>query len=679
MSEQQLPIININNLSVADFANGALFGSAGAYEVLTGRARVSVDPSSPAVANVFDIEIAQVGADGRVSALTDLWILRPKDVTKANGTVLFEFVNRGNKRCLQFFNNGAPSNRPTTLSDAGNGFLLKQGYTLVIAGWQGDVLPGDERMTIQVPAAITQDGGPFARIKAEFIVDTAGVTCLPLSGKTGTYSYPVRTLDQAHAQLQRRRYAHSAPQLIETSRWSFTQVLGNGGGLARGDVQAGEQALVSSSNHIYLPESFESGWIYELTYEASKPLVFDMGFVAVRELISFFKHDTSVQNPLNRGGLLPTAAIGWGRSQSGRCIRDFIYRGFNADAQGRKVFDGMLPHISGAGKTMLNRFANLVIAASRQYEDNLNPADRFPFSYAESCDHFTGKVDAILKRPGTDPLIIHTQTASEYWYRRGSLLHTDTQGNDLELPQGVRYYYWASSQHWSDPKPAKPPLGICTNHQNIVSTVAFFRSTLTLMRQWIEGEAPPPSRYPRRSDGTLVSFDRWRKQFPVVPGLMLPKTPNNLGFVDYGEAFDRGAPAPAEPTVDHERQYPILVPAVDFDGNDQAGLRAPMVVVPLGSYTGWNLRNRGFGYGALHDFSGSYIPFPESQEEAQMTGDPRPSILARYPTAQCYLAAIRTAAENLKAEGFYLQEDVEFAVEMAANYGAVNHLHGLKS
>jgi hypothetical protein len=671
------PSISIADLKTKDLADGASFGDVGAYEMLSGRATISVDPADLSVSHAFDIALAERDPTGMVSAQTDVWILRPRDASRGNGTILFEFVNRGNKRCLQFFNNGAPSNRPSTPADAGNGFLMRQGYTVVIAAWQGDVLPGDGRMTVKVPEALGAEAPLSARIKVEFICDAPGITCLSLSGKTGTYSYPARTLDQDAAVLQRRRYPHSEAETIGSDRWSFTQVLGNGGGLARGDVQGGEQALVPSASHIHLPEGFQQGWIYELTYEATRPLVFDMGFIAVRELISFLKTERSDANPLFAGGLLPKFAIAWGRSQSGRCIRDFIYRGFNADAAGRRVFDGMIPHISGAGKTMLNRFANLVVAASRQYEDNLNPADRFPFSYAMSRDHITGREDAILKRPETDPLVIHTQTASEYWYRRGSLVHTDSQGNDLELPENVRYYYWASSQHWSDPTPAKPPLGICTNHQNVVSTVAFFRGTLTLMQKWLEGNPPPPSLYPKRENGTLVPFETWRANFPTIPGTLLPREPNRLFDVDYGADFDTGAAAPADPAVDTSLKYAVLVPATDADGNDRAGLLAPMVQVPLGTYTGWNLRNRGYGYGALHDFSGSYIPFPETAEEREMTGDPRLAILERFSSPQEYTQAIRRVAEDLCAEGFYHPEDVEFATAMSRRFGAVNHLHSL--
>ena len=97
--------------------------------------------------------------------------------------------------------------------------------------------------------------------------------------------------------------------------------------------------------------------------------------------------------------------------------------------------------------------------------------------------------------------------------------------------------------------------------------------------------------------------------------------------------------------------YTVLVPAVDRDGNDIAGVRAPMVEAPLGTYCGWNLRARGFGHGAMHEFSGSYLPLPETPEERRMTGDPRRSILERYPNVGAYVEAITAAARQLVETG----------------------------
>lgn len=130
-----------------------------------------------------------------------------------------------------------------------------------------------------------------------------------------------------------------------------------------------------------------------------------------------------------------------GRSQTGRCLRDFVHRRFNAEAAGRRVFDGIMPHAAGASRKWLNhRFAAPIVSGGQQYEDHCNPADSFPFSYAWSTDHLTRGQDAIPKHPETDPLVIHTQTATEYRNRRGSLVHTDAQGNDLRQRDTVRIF-----------------------------------------------------------------------------------------------------------------------------------------------------------------------------------------------------------------------------------------------
>jgi hypothetical protein len=239
----------------------------------------------------------------------------------------------------------------------------------------------------------------------------------------------------------------------------------------------------------------------------------------------------------------------------------------------------------------------------------------------------------------------------------------------------VRIYFWSSSQHWSDPAPSHPPKGVCRNYQNAVATSAFFRATLVLMDEWARnGRAPPDSLIPRRSDGTLVPFAAWQQAFPVIPGVALPGRPNDLPFVDYGPDFATGGAAAEPPTVDFSRAYAVLVPAVDADGNDTAGLRAPMVAAPLATYTGWNLRVAGHGAGALHDFSGSTIPLPETAEERELTGDPRPAILERYRDRDAYAGAIRAAAADLAAARFLLAEDVERAAEAAADWGRSRHV-----
>jgi hypothetical protein len=659
------------------FAGGHAFGDAGAYERLTGRVLFAVDPNDPAQADIVDIDKAPRDANGRVRFEADFMILKPLD--GGNRRVFFDYGNRGHKRALQFFNDAPHSNDPLTLDHAGNGYLMRRGYAVAWLAWEGDILPGDGRMVLDVPIA-TENGQPITgRIRSEIIVDAPWTASMPLSGRVAAWSYPA--VSKAFATLTRRRYPYDPPETIPPSEWDFALEV-QGAGAESGGA---ESAIVPADNFIHYKSGFQPGWIYELLYTAKDPKLMGLGHIAVRDFVSFLKYDTSAANPLAGTRM----AYGWGRSQTGRCLRDFVYRGYNADAANRRVFDGIMPHVAGAGRKWLNhRFASPIVSGGQQYEDHFNIADSFPFSYAASVDHLTGREDAILKRPDTDPLVFHTQTATEYWVRRGSLVHTDTSGHDLPQPETVRVYCWSSSQHSANPLLKAPPKGIGQNFSNTVATSMLFRAMLDAMDAWAShGTKPPESRIPTRADGTLIEYARWRRQFPAIPGVMPLAEPNALPLLDFGPDADKGI-LREPPTIVHGRndpdggpglRYAVLVPSVDADGNDVPGVRAPMVAAPLGTYTGWNPRMRGQGYGVQWKFEGSYIPFPNTPSERGATGDPRPSIQERYPDWQSYVAAITEAAQKLVTAGLMLEEDVERCAKAAERWNPSRHAVNLLS
>lgn len=646
----------------SSFAGGHCFGPAGAYETLVGRLDLAVDPEAPPQETVVDLERAPRNAEGMVEFATDFVLLKPVDPEKGNRRLLFEFVNRGHNRTLQTFN-GAPGhhcNRPRTIEDAGDGFLLRRGYSLVWAAWQGDILPGDDRLLLTVPVA-TDNGRPITgRVRSEFIAHQPGIRSFPLSGYGTVRSYPVAAPDRGDAVFTCRQYPWSERFTIPPDKWQFARLEP---AISTGTVYASGHAVVPSATHVFVPAGFQPGWIYELIYTARDPLVLGLGYVAIRELISFLKYGTvdsaGTPNPLGEEALRPETAYCVGRSQSGRVIRDFIYLGFNADSQGRRVFDGAYSHVAGAGRMALNhRWAQPVRLPSFQHEEHYTYADRFPFSYARSVDHLTGATDAILKRPETDPLIIHTQSSTEYWQRHGSLVHTDTRGNDLPQPDTVRIYLLASAQHWPHPRAEQNKRGL-THHFNIISTMPLFRSMLELLDRWAtDGTPPPSSRIPTRTEGTLVTIDEWRAQFPRIPGIVLPREPNRLPLYDYGPDADRGyiSSEPPQPPA-HGEEYPILVPAVDRDGNDIPGIRMPLVQAPVGTYTGWNIRARGYSPGDMASGTGSYIPFPTTAAECEALSDPRVPLEARYGSGGAFLEAVAEAARRLAAEGFLLLEE----------------------
>ncbi|MGE0222264.1 MAG: alpha/beta hydrolase domain-containing protein [Acetobacteraceae bacterium] len=657
------------------FANGHAFGSSGPYERLSGRALFAVDPLADAQRDVVDLDKAPRDDRGLVRFEADCMILKPLDMARGNRRLFYDYGNRGHKRALQFFNDAPHSNDPITLEHAGNGFFMRYGYSVVWVAWEGDMLRGDGRLVLDVPVA-TDNGTPITgRVRVEYIPDGPGATTYPLSGRWAAHSYPTASLDTRDAVFTRRRYPYDTPEVIPPDQWCFAvEQVGLGA-----ETKVPERALVPSDWHIHYPAGFQPGWIYELVYTARDPKVMGLGHVAVRDSVSFLKYDTSDANPLR--GIVH--AYAWGRSQTGRCLRDFVYRGYNADAQGRRVFDGVMPHVAGAGRKWLNhRFASPIVSGGQQYEDHFNIADSFPFSYAWSADHLTGREDAILKRPDTDPLVFHTQSATEYWVRRGSLAHTDTQGNDLPQPESVRIYCWSSSQHGADPLLKAPVSGIGKHFSNNVATSAFFRAMMVAMDAWATDQKPPPnSRIPTRADGTLVDYETWKRQYPVIPGTATLTEPNVLTLLDFGPEADRGI-LQEPPNIVHGRndpdgapglRYTVLVPSVDADGNDIPGVRAPMVQAPLGTYTGWNPRARGWGHGLQWRFEGSYIPFAETPAERVATGDPRPSILERYPDKRAYQAAIVAAAKELVAQRLMLEEDVERCAEAAADWSRPRH------
>ena len=386
--------IRVNVSAREPFAGGVSFGDVGSYERLVGRVEFAVDPADPAYRDIVDLEHAPLNSSGLVEYSSEFYILRPVEITRGNHRLVYDVNNRGNKRILQFFNDAVHSNTPLGREHAGNGFLMRRGYTVVWSGWQGDILPVDGRLTMELPVA-TENGHEITGVvRTEFIADDEGVLSYPLSGNDYTSSYEAVSGDTGSATFTRREYERDRRIPIPAGDWEFA-------------MPDREGRPVPSTSHCYLPAGFKSGWIYELIYTAKNPSVSGLGFAGVRDLISFLHHsdvdDDGTDNPLRQNDAAIEKAYAWGRSQSGRFLREFVYRGFNRDPQGRRVFDAISPHISGAGRVFLNyRFAQPG-RYPRKHADHLFPSDQFPFAYPVTTDPLTGKTDGILKRPETDP------------------------------------------------------------------------------------------------------------------------------------------------------------------------------------------------------------------------------------------------------------------------------------
>jgi hypothetical protein len=637
------------------FANGMSFGESGPYEQIEGRVHFEIDPEEPANQSIVDLEHAPRNSQGLVEYSIDLLILKPVDTARGNRRLVYDVNNRGNLRILQFFNDAVHSNRPNRSEHAGNGFLMRQGYTIVTSGWQGDLLPGDGRFTMDLPVAGKNGEEITGVTRMEFTNDGGTVTWIPLSANNYTRSYETASLDTKNAAFTMREYESDPRQRISPDRWQFAMV----------DV---EYAVIPSAEHCYLPEGFKPGWIYELVYTAKNPTVMGLGFTGVRDLISFLIHDSAdadgTPNPLFENGTGMEKAYAWGRSQSGRFLRDMVYRGFNADIKGRRVFDAISPHVSGGGRIVLNyRFAQPG-RYPRQHSDHVYPSDQFPFAYSVIDDPITGKRDGILKRPETDPLVMHTQTAAEYWERRGSLVHTDSTGNDLGDQKNTRIYLFSGSQHNADPL-GGPDYDSHRYPSNPLNTTPLLRAILVAMDDWAtNGTAPPDNRIPVRAQETAVPAEVVKSNFPAIQNVECPSEPSRLHLQDHGPDFNNGIMSNEPPIVDKSKEYAVLVPQIGADGNEIPGIRTPHVETPIATYTGWNFR-KGSSENALVGVTGSCLPFARTREERRKSGDSRPSLEELYRTREEYARQVKAAVQKLVDQRLLLPEDAEMYVKTA--------------
>ena len=639
--------------SKTPFAAGVSFGNVGPYERLLGMVSFAIDPDEKDLPFICDLEFAPRNLEGLVEFKAVLDIVKPVDLSRGNRKLLFDFSNRGGRGAFTRLNDGGGADVAKE-SYAGNGFLNRQGYTVVCAGWQGDLVYTGNNVVAFLPEA-RQNGQPLRGIvRQEFISDKRGVLSMPVSGAANIQCYPV--LNRATVTLTVREKEAEPRVAVPASEWE----------LAKAKDVDGKIMLTPSNTDLYVKCGFKPGWIYELIYDTEGSRVMGLGFLGLRDLVSFLRHggkdSAGVSNPL--AGAIDKV-YGYGASLAGRVVREFVYEGWNRDAEGRRVFDAVQTH-TGIGRLYFNmRFAQIG-RYPRQHEEHSYPSERYPFNFSPVPDPFTGKVDSVLKRPDTDPLIVHCHTSSEYWERHGSMTHTDPRdGSDVEIPPNVRMYMLAGSPHAAIA--ADNPKWVGQLPPSNFSPQPFLRACFVLMERWAsQGVAPPPSHVPRRSEGQLVSPKEALKKFPKIPSVNLPATPSGLPLWNYGPDFDeRGIMSIFPPEAVPGKEYPIQVPQVDDDGNDLGGVRYPDMQAPIATYIGWALRKAGFAEGELMMTNGCIKAFARTKAEREKLGDPRLSIEERYPSHQAYVEKVKQAVDELAKEGFVLPEDGESYIDAA--------------
>lgn len=593
--------------------DGAAFGKAGPYERIVGKAMFAVDPKRAANEGIFDLTLAPQNKDGLVEFSADIYILRPRDAARGNGTALVEISNRGNKLLLPVFDFAKGSSmHPQTAAGFGDRFLLEQGFTLVWIGWEFDVPKKPYALRLDAPVATEQGKTITGLIRSEWI-GSKPVKTISLGDRT-QIGYAVADPDDPANVMYVRDRVDAPRAKVPGAAWKF-----------------------SGESYVTMLEGFTPGRIYEIVYRAKNPVVAGVGFAAVRDFVSYLKHGDA-KTDLGEQGSSLKRALGFGISQDGRWLRHFLYEGFNADEKGRMVFDGVWAHVGGAGRGNFNaRFAQ----PSRDGQPFMNvlyPVDIPPFTDQELL--------AKERASGTVPKLFLSNSSHEYWGRCASLTHTTSDGkSDVSPLSSTRIYFIAGSQHSAG---SLPPRRIqAQNPANVNDYLPTLRALLVAMQGWIaEGKEPPASRYPLIRSGELVPLSHFR--FPEIPGVRVAQRKREAYRLDFS----------VEP-VKFSSPYVTLVPQVDADGNEIAGIRLPEVAVPLATHTGWNLRSEAIGAPEeLYSLTGSYIPFVATKKERFEKKDPRLSVEERYSSEEDYLNRVKAVAQSLAQEGYLLERDL---------------------
>jgi Alpha/beta hydrolase domain len=636
------------------FAPGVEFGASGAYEKIRGIATFALNPAAAANARIVDLKLAPRDARGRVVFSSEFVLLRP--VKAPAGALLYDVNNRGGIAILGQVNGKSPANNdPTTAADAGDGFLMRRGFSLLFSAWTWDVAPqapGVKPLVLTPPIAHNPDGSAITGpVENEFTV-AAPADIATYAGMRGL-TYEPALPDDPNAVLTERARPDDPRRPIERGRWRFAAPEQPGG-----------------PGRVQLDGGFKPGVIYELSYQAKDPYVTGVGLAGIRDLLSWFR-----EHPFG-GAPAPNRVLIFGISQSGRVIGRMLHDGLDVGESGRLAFDGAYMEVPGAGGSagFNSRFAQPTRHPS-MLEEHDYPADAFPFTSGAARDPATGitasTLDNARDAEGRTPRLIIANTSTEFWNRGASLIATAPDGGaDVAAAPGVRLYAFMGAQHYVGRSHERAP------YVNCVSTTDHYlamRALIVALDRWAYiALPPPPSAYPSLGDGTLVTVAAYHAAFPKGVGLTPPQQALREPRLDFGPRFETSGIADLVPPR-HDPPYETRVPAPDADGNDRGGVRLVELQAPLGTHTGWNERAPATGFDwATARFDGSFVPFARTEAERRATGDPRPSLEARYPTREAFVSAVRDAAARQVAAGFLLPEDVDRAI--AENLGLYDRI-----
>ncbi len=633
-------------------ASGKAFGAAGAYERVVGRVFYAFDPSNPYNKQIVDLALAPRNQAGEVEAWGDIVILRPVDPAKASGLTLVDVVNRGGQTTF-VFNLGARRDLPPDSPEYyGDAFLFNRGVTVVAVGWQFDAPAEASLLHFSAPPVGDKDHQVTGLVRSDATIDlpTRTMSLGHTVGNSRAVAYPVADPNDVENVLTVRDDPVGERRVVPRSAWRFAREERDG-------------TVVDDPRSIFMRNGFEPGKIYEAIYRAKDPVVVGTGLAAVRDVISFLKHDPGSPAPTRYG-------MAYGVSQTGRFLRHFLYQGFNTDEQGRKAFDAVFAHTAGAGRGSFNhRFAQPSRDA-QPYTTFFYPTDVFPFTSTEESDPETGMSGGLVTAVADMPKVFYVDGGHEYWGRAASLTHTTVDGQkDVPFTDSERRYVIASAQHSSPaafpPSPASRDAGAPSYRGDVLDQRLALRALFVALSDWVtRGTVPPPSTYPTLANDELVKPAG--RSFPAIPGVPAARIPMQPYRLDFGPRWNDGIIEVEPPTLG--KPFTVLVPRVDRFGNDAAGIRSIELRVPLASYLPWRLRTgMPSGTDRLVSFTGTFVPLPRTEQERTSAGDARPSIESLYPSREAFLKQVDAAAAALVGERFLLQQDVAAARQRMAD------------
>ena len=653
-------VVRIEVERTTPYAGGRTFGEHGAFERVEGTVHMEVDPDDPHNAVIVNLDKAPRTAEGLVAFRAPFVIIRPADPARGNRKILYGINNRGNPIELTF--HAFPRPAPGAPPDANDGLMFELGYTFVDAGWAGDIVTTETRLGAELPVALEPDGEPVvSRIRIQYSSD--GYT-LPLKGNNRFVSYATADTDTTRSLLTVGDGIGGARVPVAPDRWAF------------GRCETGRLSLEPTATDVCLFDGFDPARVYELTYPATGPWVMGLGYAVTRDLASFLRYatadDAGNSNPLaeNASTVGIRRAYGFGISSTGMYMRDFLYLGFNADEAGRQVFDAVRILIPGTHRLMANvEFADPNVYSRQDQHPDFTSYSYPPLTYAVTTDPISGIRDGILKRPATDPLVFHIDTANEFWQMNASLNVHDGRGEPVPIPDSVRLYSVANHSHVGASGVAARPTdtGTCAHPVNgNFSYAPLLRALLVALDAWAdEGVDPPSSVYPSAQDGSLVTVAEAAAAFPAIPGVTHPSVVNELAWLDYGPAFGPAGGYVTEMPPIRRGQYQVLVPTPDAEGIDTVGIRTVDIRAPVGTNAGWNLRAPGPRGKDLCGLSGAFFPFAETEAERVANGDPRPSLEERYGDHAGFVDAVSEATAALIEQRFLRAEDAEVILQIA--------------